>query len=437
LPELVHAANRHTFILFDANAATNEKVQAARKTFRKTLRKLKAKVTILDLPQGDWNGPDDYLAKNTDEALKQVFLEPEPPKAKIPPSPLEPPGRLPITEVSNAERLAKRWGEELNYAADRRVWNVWNGRYWAVNDVVGAESRMQETAKSIYMEAAGEDSQELRASLAAWARKSEAQRVIHNSLDAARCHLAIPKFSLVFDTHKMLLNLSNRTVDLADGLADHPHRREDFLTKIINIEYDPTAKCPHFQNFLFETFQGSLPLIGYITRLVGYFLTGCTGEVLATNHAPIVPAGDEALWRRLKVVPFRSCVPEDKRIDGFAEKLLHEEGPGILNWALAGCVAWQLQGLQEPPEVTSAIGEYRDSQDVASQFLSAFYDRVDDERTLMKDVQIDFAEYAKQELGWKQPWSKKKLCAELKRLGVEMDLGRRFYLGIQRKDSVL
>jgi hypothetical protein len=74
LPDLACASQRKVFILFDANAATNPQVQAARAALASQLRKLRADVRILDLPAEDGiNGPDDLLALRGDNAMRSVL----------------------------------------------------------------------------------------------------------------------------------------------------------------------------------------------------------------------------------------------------------------------------------------------------------------------------------------------------------------------------
>jgi len=46
--------------------------------------------------------------------------------------------------------------------------------------------------------------------------------------------------------------------------------------------------------------------------------------------------GDVTAWRRRLLIIRFSAPPPIKKIPDFEEKLIHEEGPGILNWALAG-----------------------------------------------------------------------------------------------------
>jgi putative DNA primase/helicase len=48
---------------------------------------------------------------------------------------------------------------------------------------------------------------------------------------------------------------------------------------------------------------------------------------------------------------------------------LRAELPGILRWAVDGCLAWQQLGLGEPPEVQAATSEYRDEMDVIGAFI--------------------------------------------------------------------
>jgi phage/plasmid-associated DNA primase len=57
---------------------------------------------------------------------------------------------------------------------------------------------------------------------------------------------------------------------------------------------------------------------------------------------------------------------QDKKLP---EKL-RAASPGILAWAVEGCLEWQLDGLQAPDEVRQATGEYRSEMDVIGAFLS-------------------------------------------------------------------
>lgn len=90
---------------------------------------------------------------------------------------------------------------------------------------------------------------------------------------------------------------------------------------------------------------------------------------LASNHKPRIRGTDHAIWRRIKLIPFTVTIPEGEQDKHLAEKL-RGELPGILNWALLGCLAWRHSGLGEPEEVRSATAAYRAEMDVLAAFLA-------------------------------------------------------------------
>jgi P4 family phage/plasmid primase-like protien len=97
------------------------------------------------------------------------------------------------------------------------------------------------------------------------------------------------------------------------------------------------------------------------------FQPQCTIWV-AANHKPVVRGTDDAIWRRFLLVPFEVQIPESERDLNLAERL-RAELPGILRWAVDGCLAWQREGLNPPAAVTSATEEYRSDSDVLGQFF--------------------------------------------------------------------
>ncbi|SHM84127.1 putative DNA primase/helicase [Bacillus sp. bc15] len=87
-----------------------------------------------------------------------------------------------------------------------------------------------------------------------------------------------------------------------------------------------------------------------------------------TNHKPIIGGLDEGIWRRVKLIPFNLSLPAHKRDKRLPEKLSLEM-PGILNWAIEGCMKWQQDGLKEPKVVAEATGKYKDDMDILAPFL--------------------------------------------------------------------
>jgi putative DNA primase/helicase len=89
---------------------------------------------------------------------------------------------------------------------------------------------------------------------------------------------------------------------------------------------------------------------------------------LATNHQPVIRGTDHAIWRRPKLVPFKVTIPQHEWDTTLPDKL-KAEWPGILAWAMQGCLDWQQNGLGIPEEVNQATQEYRADMDMLGQFL--------------------------------------------------------------------
>jgi putative DNA primase/helicase len=91
---------------------------------------------------------------------------------------------------------------------------------------------------------------------------------------------------------------------------------------------------------------------------------------LATNHRPLVSGDDQAIWDRIRLVPFAVHIADEQRDPGLTDKL-RAELEGILAWAVEGCLAWQRQGLALPEAVEAATGAYHQEMDTFADFLEA------------------------------------------------------------------
>jgi putative DNA primase/helicase len=89
---------------------------------------------------------------------------------------------------------------------------------------------------------------------------------------------------------------------------------------------------------------------------------------IAGNHKPTLKNVDEAMRRRLYLVPFTVQIPLDER-DIHLTKKLEAEWPGIMRWAIDGCLEWQRIGLAPPKVVTDATNEYFAAEDGFGQWL--------------------------------------------------------------------
>lgn len=87
------------------------------------------------------------------------------------------------------------------------------------------------------------------------------------------------------------------------------------------------------------------------------------------NHKPVIRGTDDGIWRRLMLVPFTVQIPESE-VDPTLPQRIRDEFPGILAWAVQGCLEWQKHGLKPPACVTEAVKEYRTEMDVMGEFLA-------------------------------------------------------------------
>lgn len=91
--------------------------------------------------------------------------------------------------------------------------------------------------------------------------------------------------------------------------------------------------------------------------------------LFSTNHRPDIRGTDEGIWSRVHLVPFSVTIPPHERDKHLKQKLLAEL-PGILAWAVRGCLEWQRVGLNPPAEVLAATASYRAESDVLGAFLA-------------------------------------------------------------------
>lgn len=88
--------------------------------------------------------------------------------------------------------------------------------------------------------------------------------------------------------------------------------------------------------------------------------------IIVGNSEPEVKGVDEALMRRLHIVPFENRPDE---IDRLLTDKLKDEWPGILAWCIDGCLEWLEDGLTPPPVVVDRTEAYRKEEDPVGLFL--------------------------------------------------------------------
>ena len=86
-----------------------------------------------------------------------------------------------------------------------------------------------------------------------WAVTSQSESKTRAMLNMAANHPELLTSASAFDADKMKLNCLNGVVDLTTGklLERDPN---DLHTKLVDVKFDPDAKCPTFDRFLIDVF---------------------------------------------------------------------------------------------------------------------------------------------------------------------------------------
>lgn len=90
--------------------------------------------------------------------------------------------------------------------------------------------------------------------------------------------------------------------------------------------------------------------------------------VIVGNHKPSFRNVDDAIRRRLHLVPFTAVIPASEKDPMLSEKL-KAEAPGILQWMIEGCIEWARDGLMPPSVVKESTDQYLGSEDSLQQWI--------------------------------------------------------------------
>jgi putative DNA primase/helicase len=206
------------------------------------------------------------------------------------------------SDAGNERRLLEAHRGDICYHAERNEWVIWDGKRWAIDS---KGRKMAGKMKAVLQELRNESLatiEKLTPVLAAfgktltdkeentkaqyekakqdykWFIESESDRHVRGAVRQAASEAAVKVIhEWELDANLWLFNVQNGTYDLTtDSLREH--RREDYITKLAPIVWDPGATRDRFDKFLSEIFPENQELIDYVQRLLGYCLSGLTTE---------------------------------------------------------------------------------------------------------------------------------------------------------------
>lgn len=178
----------------------------------------------------------------------------------------------PLTDVWNAGLFIKHYGDAVRYCDALGGWFIWDGTRWKGDDTFQIVRLAKNTVKQMYaMANANGDKLLFRHAV-----KSESETRLRAMINLSRSEGVALK-SDNFDKDVFLLNCKNGTLDLQTGKLK-PHAQQDYITRRVELDYKPDAKCPNWDAFLSGIFLGDQELIKYMQKAVGYALSSLMKE---------------------------------------------------------------------------------------------------------------------------------------------------------------
>ena len=182
-------------------------------------------------------------------------------------------------DTGNAERLKDKFGENIRYNYTSRLWMYYDGRRWKNDDTGRMKILTDKVAESIKKEklfkSEGIDPDDMEKYRYRHWKDTRNHNKKVNMLK--ECEHLLPVTNETFDKDFDLFNTQNGYLNLKTGELKE-HDKQQYFTKISNVEYTDKSDCPKWEEFLNDIFLGNQELIKFIQRAVGYSLSGYTTE---------------------------------------------------------------------------------------------------------------------------------------------------------------
>ncbi|GJJ02776.1 hypothetical protein RugamoR64_33140 [Duganella rhizosphaerae] len=184
----------------------------------------------------------------------------------------------------------------------------------------------------------------------------------------------------------------------------------------------------HFSEALLKSMTGGDPIVARHMYQSQFTFVPTHKMFVAGNHKPVIKGTDEGIWRRMRLIPFPVSFKKEDR-DPNLESKLKAELPGILNWAIRGCLDWQRHGLPVPTAVAAATAEYRSEMDVVGSWIREYCVEGPFLEMVFDEAYESFSTWAKDYFGFS--YTKRKLGMLLIERGYEKaKTAKRKYIGL-------
>ncbi|HST60521.1 MAG TPA: hypothetical protein VLK84_17605, partial [Longimicrobium sp.] len=180
-----------------------------------------------------------------------------------------------LTDLGNAQRFKRIFGHDLRWVPRWKRWMQWEGTHWADVEEEDVRKLAHQVSESLQDEAKTAGDSAARKALQEHARRAKSSKDISAMLKEARALLSASPDQ--FDADGYLYNVANGTLDFrAKDVASvfRPHRREDYVTKVVPVAWDRAAVCPRFNRFILQIFAGHQETADFVLRTMATCLVG-------------------------------------------------------------------------------------------------------------------------------------------------------------------
>ena len=168
--------------------------------------------------------------------------------------------------------FADMFKDIARFVPERKKWYVFDGRRWAADSAGLLVAELgKDLADGLLVYASRMSDESKRTVILGWCRKWVQRRFRDIYIKDAQSVYPIPMQS--FDNRPNYFNCGNCTIDLDTG-ESHPHRAEDYITKITETIYNPAASYPRWNTFIDEVMSGEVEKARFLQKTRGYALTG-------------------------------------------------------------------------------------------------------------------------------------------------------------------
>lgn len=187
------------------------------------------------------------------------------------------------TENYVSDYLVERHGDNLKHTTDPDKWYIYKKETgtWEADSTSAVGRMARETIDWLHEQIptapAGSDAEKMLSEWNKFLRKISNSSAKSRIIREAGEYLDIAITKKDFNRAGMLINTPDKAINLSTGkeIDDRKHLLFDQHT---NYSPDPAMDAPRWSKFLLETFQGDTEMIRWIQKVLGYAITGETGE---------------------------------------------------------------------------------------------------------------------------------------------------------------